>query len=540
MYIFLGIIITIIITLAISSMIFDKKLKDTLEYEFGKPPSDINYYTDSIDGYYIYNSEVTPDENQIDDITWNDLDMNLVYKQINVCNTSVGEEYLYDCLHNISFDTEKLDKREEFISFLNNNPEKRLQIQFYLAKTGVMRYNGLSGFIFDTDKKSLPHPILYRIFALIPLLCAGLMFLSTALGGGLLFLSFVINLVIYYKAKRKIESELSSIKYFLLMLINCKKLCKIKDIADEPVIKELKKYHDKFSSLATAASALVTKDNNNMDFITEYIKILFLYDIRNYTRITQKVKKNSEDFHMLYRTVGEIDMSICILSYRKSLSYFTQPVFNNDNSILFTEIYHPLVKNPVSNSGGIDKNSIITGSNASGKSTFIKSLAINCILAQTINTCTAKSFIIRNSLIMTSMAVRDSIIDGESYFIREIKSLKRILDMIEKVPCTCFIDEILRGTNTIERIAASASVMEYLIDKDCLCIVASHDIELTSMLESKYDNLHFCETVTDDGLFFDYKLKNGVSNTRNAIKLLKHLSFDSDIVKKAESYAKTE
>ncbi|HCW96660.1 MAG TPA: hypothetical protein DHU88_13350 [Pseudomonas sp.] len=140
----------------------------------------------------------------------------------------------------------------------------------------------------------------------------------------------------------------------------------------------------------------------------------------------------------------------------------------------------------------------MTGSNASGKSTFIKSLAVNSILAQTIHTCAAKEFKLRPSLVITSMAVRDSISEGESYFIKEIKSLKRILNKVQNISCTCFIDEILKGTNTIERIAASAAVLKYLHSTDCLCMTASHDIELTCILENEYDNYHFSEHITDD------------------------------------------
>jgi DNA mismatch repair ATPase MutS len=176
---------------------------------------------------------------------------------------------------------------------------------------------------------------------------------------------------------------------------------------------------------------------------------------------------------------------------------------------------------------------LITGSNASGKSTFIKALAINGILAQTLLTCAAGRFQTRPSLIITSMAMRDDISKGDSYFIVEIKSLKRIMDLVRKYPCVCYIDEVLRGTNTVERIAASVSVLEYLHARRCLCVVASHDIELADILAAKFDNYHFCERVTDDGITFDYKLKHGAATTKNAIRLLGFMGFGEEIVDKA-------
>ena len=135
------------------------------------------------------------------------------------------------------------------------------------------------------------------------------------------------------------------------------------------------------------------------------------------------------------------------------------------------------------------------------------------------------------------MVVRDDLAAGDSYFIVEIKSLRRILEMVEKYPCTCYIDEILRGTNTVERIAASASVLFYLYNQDVLCIAASHDIELTNLLAKQYDNYHFREHVTDKGIVFNYKINEGPSTTRNAIKLLSFMDFPEEVVTQAEGLA---
>jgi DNA mismatch repair ATPase MutS len=97
----------------------------------------------------------------------------------------------------------------------------------------------------------------------------------------------------------------------------------------------------------------------------------------------------------------------------------------------------------------------------------------------------------------------------------------------------CFIDEILRGTNTIERIAASASVLESLVGKNTLCMAATHDIELTRILAEQYDNRHFSEIVDEDGVRFDFLLKPGPTQTRNAIRLLSQLGYPENVITKA-------
>ena len=140
--------------------------------------------------------------------------------------------------------------------------------------------------------------------------------------------------------------------------------------------------------------------------------------------------------------------------------------------------------------------------------------------------------------VFTSMALRDSVKNGESYFIAEIKSIKRIIDYANaETPCLCLIDEVLRGTNTIERIAASSQVLLELAGQNCICIAATHDIELTFILEGSYHNVHFQETITDHGILFDYRLRDGRATSRNAIKLLQLMGYSAAIVEEAEKRA---
>lgn len=519
----------------ISNIKSAKKLKLKIIDSFGKIPNQKKCEFESIESYHRYKKTNLSNSNTIDNITWDDLDMNLVFKRINSCLTSVGEEYLYDTLHQVQTEEGVLLKREQLISYLEDSPDDRLKLQMNLTKAGKYNYNGIASFIFDANAKSLKHHIIYNILAFIPVIYIFIALINMQLGVSCFILSGILNGFVYYRTKINIEKELSSIRYFSSILQCLDKICKIKSCETAPFFSELKKSFIIFKSLRTKISDIFQKNFSEMDIFAEYIKIIFLTDIRNYNKAISMISKYSDDFHTLYKCIGEIDMAICVLSFRKSMPFYCQPVFHNSPSIYFDALYHPLLSDPIPNSSEISNDSIITGSNASGKSTFIKALAVNGILAQTIHTCAAKKFILRFSLIITSMAVRDNIAEGDSYFIKEIKSLKRILEKVQGTACTCFVDEILKGTNTIERIAASASVLKYLHSADCLCITASHDIELTHILMDEYSNYHFCEHITDDGIHFDYKLKQGPSQTRNAIKLLHYMNFDSHIVNDAET-----
>lgn len=202
---------------------------------------------------------------------------------------------------------------------------------------------------------------------------------------------------------------------------------------------------------------------------------------------------------------------------------------------MFGGVFHPAIADAVPNDIEYDRNIIITGSNASGKSTFIKSVAINLILGQTIHTCTAEYASIPKCGVITSMAVRDDILSGESYYIREIKYLKRMIELCREDRLLFLaIDEILKGTNTKERIAASKAILRYFLDKRCMLLVATHDLELAKAFVDTYDNYYFSEVIGSDDVSFDYTLHNGISNSSNAIALLRVMGFPIDITNKAE------
>ncbi len=131
------------------------------------------------------------------------------------------------------------------------------------------------------------------------------------------------------------------------------------------------------------------------------------------------------------------------------------------------------------------------------------------------------------------MALRDSIENRDSYFLAEIKSLKRILEATKKERVLCCIDEVFRGTNTPERIAASTEILGSLGEGNTICLAATHDIELARLLEGTYDNYYFTERVIEGEITFDYKLLKGISYTGNALKLLKAYGYPENIVERA-------
>ena len=242
----------------------------------------------------------------------------------------------------------------------------------------------------------------------------------------------------------------------------------------------------------------------------------------------------------MIQIIGYLDSMISAASFRTFLPYYEKPNFTEGKKaeIYLENVYHPLLADPVANSVIAHRSILLTGSNASGKSTFLKTVAINTVLAQTIFTCPAAKYEAPFFQIYSSMALRDNLQGNESYYIVEIKSLKRILNHVnEDVPMLCFVDEVLRGTNTVERIAASAQILKSLAKEGVICFAATHDIELTHLLENCYDNYHFQETIMDEDILFDYCLQKGRAVSRNAIKLLRLIGYEDRITDEAEKMA---
>jgi DNA mismatch repair ATPase MutS len=276
---------------------------------------------------------------------------------------------------------------------------------------------------------------------------------------------------------------------------------------------------------------------HDLDVLTDYARIAFQLDMISLTRLAAFLQQNHILIARLYALVGQVDALLAVASVRASLPSYALPEWSTAPLVEAEGLAHPLLSHPVTNDMRWTENSLITGSNASGKSTFVKALAINAILAQTIFTCWAKRFLMPRAQVMSSMALRDHLKGGDSYFIVEIKSLRRILSALRNDMVTlCFVDEILRGTNTVERIASSTSLLRYLETQNALCIAATHDIELTQLLQG-YRQYHFREEMSPQGMAFPYRLMDGPSATRNAIRLLEQMHFPKEVTASADQMA---
>ena len=537
-YVILGVVVVII--MIFSTIYFRiqnrKKMRNRIRSQFGAIP---NREFDKEDVKRLMDSEKTTYD--IDDITWNDLDMDKVYARINNCNSFVGEQILYRRLHSVKYDSQEVEDRENLIKEFVANEKLREDVQVTLGSLGK-RENSyyLPLFMKEIDIFQITNIWFYRVMSF---LLAVTLILGVILNQYFLYAAgvvFLINLVVYTFGRLRLELQFGMMGTIGNVVMVANKIIdkyKINDgkLAGES-IKSIRKMGKEINQIALIQKKLDQSASSDMfALIFDYLIGSTLWDFHVFYKIVKMLIANQDEFMKIYTYVGEADVTISIASFRKSVPQYCLPCFQNDDTINFAGMYHPLISNPVCNDVKMDSNYIVTGSNASGKSTYIKAVAINMIIAQSINTVLAESATIPHANVLTSMAVRDDVTSGESYYIREINYLKRIIEYLTEDKLTlCIVDEILRGTNTEERIAASVAILDYLNDKNCLAIVASHDVKISEMLAGKFENCHFSEVLEEEDILFDYKVKNGVSKSKNAIKLLKHVGFPEEIVNGAE------
>lgn len=172
----------------------------------------------------------------------------------------------------------------------------------------------------------------------------------------------------------------------------------------------------------------------------------------------------------------------------------------------------------------------------SGKTTFLRTLIINSILAQSIYTCFADEFTTPLLKQFSSIRIDDNLMEAKSYFLEEVTIVSSLINEVTSTNQNIFfLDEVFKGTNTVERIASAKAILSYLNRHNNIVIVSTHDVELADMLKDEYDLYHFSETIQQDQLHFDHKLKAGPLKTRNAIKILELSNFPADIIDEANN-----
>ncbi len=266
------------------------------------------------------------------------------------------------------------------------------------------------------------------------------------------------------------------------------------------------------------------------------LDILLQWDLQQVIALEKWKKQNHENVMAWFTALGEFEAmsSLSNLSFNHPAWCF--PVLKEEHFYMEgKEVGHPLIKpdkcvnNPVKieHAGQM---MLVTGSNMAGKSTYLRSIGINTVLAMAGAPVCATYFCLSPVQIISSMRIADNLEESTSTFYAELKKLKTVIKKInnnEKV--FILLDEILRGTNSLDRHTGSEALIKQLIKQHAACVIATHDVELARMKENYPDhilNYHFDAQVNNDELYFDYRLKEGICTSLNASILMKKIGIE--------------
>ncbi len=497
----------------------------------------------NIDLISIYHRSIVSKDSEkyVDEKTWSDLDFDSIFSIMDRNVSCIGQQYLYHLLHKYEEDESILKTRFALFQYFKKNDSVRESIQLLLSRLS----NSKTYFIASLIISNIP-PRTKFYYLLLSL--SAVTFISSTL---IYFLPYfllvtlgllLINIVIGHSISSKIYDYFAGFSSLYTMLLIARQIGHIKLEYPVKELEYLKSKRRLINKLSKRLGKFVIDKEGLNDFAKaaiEYLNLFFLYDLIAYYKSVNVLNKYQKEIRGIYESLASLDTYISIASYLEEHNNITSPVFNDSGKIGFDNILHPLLENAVANTiEDLSRSALITGSNMSGKTTFIKCVGVNTILAQSLYFCHAERFETYRCVVKAAIKREEDLRNSKSYFFVEIEKLQEFINLANRDYNYLFlIDEIFRGTNTVERLAISTSVLEFL-NKYGKVFVTTHDIELQELLANSYTMYHFGDQVEGEKYRFNYKIQQGPCLAGNAIKLLEIKGYPESITTKAKLLAK--
>lgn len=484
-----------------------------------------------------------PKESILSEEIANDIDLETLFNYIDRTNSKPGQQLLYQRLRNTDKDIELLKELDDLSAKFNQDDNLRLETEVALNK--LCHHNAYYIHELFTTK----YNALYKNWLAIYVKIAGFLWIA------MLFLTLItksqysfiitlcltfVNFYIHYTNKKKITSYVHSIPQLYILMKVATKCAAINNNHTE-INDSLKKLVPLKKNLRYISFQDESNSNNQSDLSSgfwELIKSLLLIEPAMFLISIDNINNQKDNIEILFNYIAKLDVAISILSLRTGLPYFAKPTFtNNGNELIIKGVFHPAIENCIPNSisAKCEQGILITGSNMSGKTTFIRSVMINALLSQTLFTACAESYTSPFMTLFTSIRITDSLAENKSYFQAEALSVLNILNKSnQQTSNLIIIDEIFKGTNTIERVAAAKAILSYLTAHKNFVFVSTHDLELAELLGEEYCCYSFEEKTSDTTLIFDYKIKPGILKNKNGIAVLGALGYPEEIVNNAK------
>jgi len=465
-----------------------------------------------------------------------------LYQHLNRTNTQMGQQQFADGLLSIASQQTILE-RQQAISALEKDIKHR-QDFFALGKIANDNKDIYERLIKWSEEKeaTVSKPLLVLCYVLPVVLFAAIamyIFTKDDLYWAIINKLIPVNLLVFFFQMKHIRKAMFSTEKINEMLVSYGAMLQHIEQANYEV-PALKNIQDKIanteasagkalSELGSIFSKLETIQNPFSAFV---MNGLALYHIHQLHKLNNWKAKHRKHLQQWLQVIGEMEMLQSLANLKYNNPSFCFPKLNHDNKISFESLGHPLIKEEkrVCNDVSFSENRfiILTGSNMSGKSTFLRTLGINMVLTGMGSAICASAANVHPMQIFVSMRQSDSLADSESYFFAEVKRLKFIMDQLKNEVCFVLLDEILRGTNSDDKRSGTIGVIEKIITRNAIGAIATHDLEVCLTTEHHPDiltNQCFEVEIINDELVFDYKLRNGICKNKSATFLMQKMEI---------------
>ncbi len=477
----------------------------------------------------------------------NDLDVfgpSCLYPFVNRAFTEPGRDLMADSFL-ITPSKEKVLQKQRAVKELRDMPEWRQQFQAYSMRNPVTinSLNTINKWL-NTNGKSFDQPIWWIIRFLVPAIAwfAVVLYWNDYIPDGLFNITMLLILAFAFWIGKMISNEYGQLSHIVSELESFGYLLQTVEDGkfEDPYLKSLQKKMDEGVSASSKIKTL-RKILNRFDYrlnpvVYIPLSIFLLWDLQQIFALEKWKKTQTGQINHWYDVAGEMEVisSLANLSFNHP-EWIFPAISDNWFELETTVVGHPLI--PASKSvandftlKGTGQFIILTGSNMAGKSTFLRTLGTNMLLAMTGGPVNARVFTVPIVRVMSSMRISDNLEEETSTFYAELKKLKTILEAVKgRERIFLLLDEMLRGTNALDRHTGSVALIRQLIKYEAVGIIASHDISLTALAEEmpgKIDNYHFDSTVENNEIIFDYKLKEGICTSTNATLLMKKIGIN--------------
>lgn len=461
-----------------------------------------------------------------------------LFHHLNRTTTAIGEKTLAQGLKYFLSNAEILGNQEAIYEL-----KEKLSWRQYLAALGKTvsdseeDYKKLMGWA--TQTQSQISGVVNVLSYVFPILFLGVF--GAALVGVLalkwVILAFVLNLFVFGTQVKKIKAEVVDvknvveiIKHYGLILERIENedfsSQKLKGLSEKLRVKNASK------TIKNLSKVFLNIQGVNFDLGALLTNGTLLYHIHALRSLIQWKANNAEELKAWLDVMGEVEFLNSLANLGYNNKDFVFPELNADFVASFENLGHPLISAEVRVTNSISLNRsnfvILTGSNMSGKSTFLRTLGINMVLTGVGAPICASHASVHPLPILVSMRQSDSLSSGESYFFAEVKRLKSIIEKLKTETCFVLLDEILRGTNSDDKQSGTIGVIQKIISLSAVGSIATHDLEVCQMAErypDKLENKNFEVEIINDELVFDYKLRSGICQNKSATFLMKKMEI---------------